>query len=91
MDNENTYTVTDLLSFAHQQKPIDFENAFTSIMADKMIAAIDAKKVEVASSLYSSAEEIDSEEETDEADEIDYESEEEQEETPEESNDGETA
>lgn len=91
MDNEETYTVTDLLSFAHQQKPIDFENTFKTIMADKMMAAIDAKKVEIASSLYSSAEETSDEEETVEADNEEIDSEEEQEETPEESNDGETA
>ena len=88
MDNENTYTVTDLLNFAHEQKPIDFENAFKSVMADKMVAAIDAKKLEVASSLYSSAEETE-EDETVEADELETESE--QEETPEEETNGETA
>ena len=88
MDNENIYTVTDLLNFAHEQKPLDFEAAFKSVMADKMVAAIDAKKLEIASSLYSSAEE--SEEETVEADDVEIESEE-QEETPEEQTDGETA
>jgi tRNA A37 threonylcarbamoyladenosine modification protein TsaB len=89
MDNENAYTVTDLLSFAHEQKPLDFETAFKSVMADKMVAAIDAKKLEVASSLYSSAEKTE-EDETVEADELETESEE-QEETPEEQTDGETA
>lgn len=89
MDDETAYTVTDLLSFAYDQKPIDFENAFKSVMADKMVAAIDAKKLEIASSLYSSTEETD-EEETVEADEIETDSEE-QEETPEEETDGETA
>jgi len=89
MDNEPAYTVTDLLNFAHEQKPLDFETAFKSVMADKMVAAIDAKKLEVASSLYSSAEESE-EEETVEADDVEIESEE-QEETPEEQTDGETA
>lgn len=90
MDNETTYTVTDLLNFAHEQKPLDFETAFKSVMADKMVAAIDAKKLEVASSLYSSTEEVDDSEETVEADELESESEE-QEETPEEETDGTTA
>jgi len=90
MDNETNYTVTDLLNFAHEQKPLDFENAFKGVMADKMMAAIDAKKLEIASSLYSSTEETNDEEETDEADEIENESEEEQE-IPEEDTDGETA
>jgi hypothetical protein len=90
MDNETTYTVNDLLAFAHEQKPLDFETTFKSIMADKMVAAIDAKKVEIASSLYSSSDEVDNEEETDEAEEVENESEE-QEETPEEETDGETA
>jgi len=90
MDNETAYTVNDLLAFAHEQKPLDFETTFKSIMADKMVAAIDAKKVEIASSLYSSSDEVDSEEETDEAEEVENESEE-QEETPEEETDGETA
>lgn len=90
MDNETQVSVTDLLNFAHQQKPTDFEDAFKSIMADKMVAAIDAKKVEIASSLYSSAEETNDEEETVEADELETETEK-QEETPEEPTDGETA
>ena len=83
MDNENIYTVTDLLNLAHDQKPIDFEDAFKSLMADKMMAAIDTKKVEIASSLYSAAEETDEAEEKIES--------EEQEEIPEEDTDGETA
>ena len=67
MDNETQVTVTDLLGFAHEQKPMDFENAFKSVMADKLVAAIDAKKVEIASSLYASQEvEDDVEAETEE-------------------------
>lgn len=84
MDDENIYTVTDLLTLAHDQKPIDFEDAFKGIMANKMMAAIDARKIEIASSLYSA------DEETDEAEEIETETEE-QEEIPEEDTDGETA
>lgn len=92
MDSETTYTVTDLLNFAHEQKPIDFENAFKSIMADKMVAAIDAKKLEVASSLYASAEETDSEEEVEAGEETEVETDETtEEETPEEETNGETA
>ena len=67
MDNETQVTVTDLLGFAHEQKPMDFENAFKSVMADKLVAAIDAKKLEIASSLYASQEvEDDVEAETEE-------------------------
>ena len=87
MDNETQVTVTDLLGFAHEQKPMDFENAFKSVMADKLVAAIDAKKLEIASSLY-----VSQEVETDEVeDDVEAETEEELEtlETPEDQENGE--
>lgn len=53
MDN---YTTTDLIDFALTQKPLEFENAFNSLIADKLTAAVDMKKIEVAQSIFPSGE-----------------------------------
>ena len=45
-------TVQDLITHAFDQKPIEFQNAFNSIMLDKVSAAIDDKKLEVAQSMF---------------------------------------
>ena len=50
MDNE--YNITDLISLSFYQKPVDFQNAFNSIMSDKLSAAIDDKKLEVAQTMF---------------------------------------
>lgn len=51
------YTASDLLDFAMTQKPLEFEDAFSSIIADKLTAAVDMKKIEVAQSIFPQAEE----------------------------------
>jgi len=49
MDN---YTTTDLIDYALTQKPLEFEAAFNSLIADKLTAAVDMKKIEVAQSIF---------------------------------------
>jgi hypothetical protein len=49
---EIEYKLSDLINFSSQQKPIDFETAFKSIMIDKIGSAIDNKKLEVAQSIF---------------------------------------
>ena len=51
------YTASDLVNFALTQKPVDFEDAFSSLIADKLTAAVDMKKIEVAQSIFPQAEE----------------------------------
>jgi hypothetical protein len=53
---ETEYNTTDMIHYAIDQKPIDFENTFKSLINDKLVAAIDAKKMEIASRLYSNDE-----------------------------------
>jgi len=51
MDN---YTSTDLIDYALNQKPMEFQAAFNSLIADKLTAAVDMKKIEVAQSIFPS-------------------------------------
>jgi len=58
------YSASDLVDFALTQKPVEFEDAFNSLIADKLTAAVDMKKIEVAQSIFPSHEpEYDYEEE----------------------------
>ena len=51
MDNDK-YSVQDLIKFSYNQQPIDFENAFNSLVTDKIAMAIDTKKKELAGSMF---------------------------------------
>ena len=63
MDNE--YTVQDLISLSYDQKPIEFNNAFNSLIADRLAQAVNARKIEVAQSMFKEpVEEIEQELET---------------------------
>lgn len=48
------YDTTDLVAFATDANPIEFGKAFSSILHSRLVDAIDAKRVEIAQSLYSS-------------------------------------
>jgi len=48
------YSASDLVDFALTQKPVDFEDAFNSVIASKLTAAVDMKKIEVAQSIFPS-------------------------------------
>lgn len=50
MDNDK-YSVQDLIKYSYNQQPIDFENAFNSLITDKIAIAIDDKKRELAGSM----------------------------------------
>lgn len=47
------FTAADLIDLAMEQKPIEFGDAFNSLIADKLTAAVDMKKIEVAQSIFS--------------------------------------
>jgi len=60
--------VSDLIYYAAQQQPADFESAFRDIMVDKIATAIDNKKIEVAHAMFNSNDVEDTEELEDQED-----------------------
>lgn len=51
-------TVQDLITHAYDQKPLEFQNSFADLMAPRLAAAIDARKIEVAQAIFNSEEEV---------------------------------
>lgn len=45
--------IKDLLDFAVNKKPVEFQSAFNDIMSERISDAIETRKVEIAQSLYS--------------------------------------
>lgn len=60
--DDNKYSVSDLIVAAYEQKPIDFENVFNSIVVDRITDAVTAKRVEVAQNMYGDPDNSNSEE-----------------------------
>ena len=54
-------TLADLVKFSSEQKPIEFGNAFNSLIANRIETAIDAKKIEVAKGMINPSLEADDE------------------------------
>ena len=54
-------TLADLVKFSSEQKPIEFGNAFNSLIANRIETAIDAKKIEVAKGMFNPSLEADNE------------------------------
>jgi hypothetical protein len=50
--------VTDLLQFASDHKPAEFETAFNNIMTDKITAAVNDKKIEIAKRMFNQQHDI---------------------------------
>jgi hypothetical protein len=55
MEQDNKYTLKDLLMFSAHQQPVDFSQAFDELMVDKLQAAVDARKLEIAQTIFNSA------------------------------------
>ena len=55
MTENNKYEVADLIDAAFNQKPLDFETTFSSLMVDRLRTAVDAKKQEIALAMYAPA------------------------------------
>lgn len=51
---EIQYTLADLIRFSSDQKPIEFGDAFNSLIHSRIETAIDNKKVEVAQAMFNS-------------------------------------
>ena len=60
MDN---VTVQDLISLSYDQKPVDFQHAFNTLMSDKVATAINNAKVEVAQTMFKDQQEEEAEQE----------------------------
>lgn len=45
-------TLADLIKFSSEQKPIEFGDAFNSLIASRVEAAIDSRKIEVAKGMF---------------------------------------
>lgn len=50
MDN---VTIQDLISLSYDQKPIEFQQAFNSLVIDRVANSISNKKIEIAQSMFS--------------------------------------
>jgi hypothetical protein len=55
MEQDNKYNLNDLVMFSARQKPIDFNQAFDELMVQKLQAAVENKKIEIAQSMFNSA------------------------------------
>jgi hypothetical protein len=50
-------TIADIIKSAFEGKPADTQTAFNSAIKDKMAAALDSKRYEIAQSMYGDPEE----------------------------------
>lgn len=64
MSEENKYDLQDMINSAAMQEPLEFQNAFTDQLLDRIRTAVENKKVEVAQQFYNyePPEDIESEE-----------------------------
>jgi hypothetical protein len=49
------HNIEDLMSSAVAQRPMDFENAFKTIMIDRITDAIDERKIELAKTIFNNS------------------------------------
>jgi hypothetical protein len=73
---EIEYRLADLINFSSSQKPIEFGDAFKSIITDRISSAIEAQKADIAKSIFNDGPEDDEDDEDFFDDEDDFESEE---------------
>lgn len=57
MSDENKPEIIDLVASAVDRKPVEFSQAFNSIMADKLRAAIEAKEAELSTTIFNNTKE----------------------------------
>lgn len=55
MENNNKYSVQDLVISTLDQKPEEFAQGFNSLMIDKLNAAISNKKYELSQTIFSNS------------------------------------
>lgn len=62
--SDKQFTIQDMIGSVNQESPSEFQNAFNDLILDKIAAAVDAKKQEVAQNYFNNV--SDEEEHTDE-------------------------
>ena len=66
MNEDDKYSIRDLIGFGIEQKPIEFASAFDSLIADRISAAVDDRKQQLAQTVFSAGpEDPDEEDDTD--------------------------
>ena len=63
---EHKYELEDLVSATIAAKPLDFEQAFDSLVVDRIQNAIHDKKIQIAQQMYGSNDESDYEDNSEE-------------------------
>jgi|APCry1669189369_1035219.scaffolds.fasta_scaffold12103_2 hypothetical protein len=58
MIENDKYDVTDLIINAAEQKPVEFEATFDSLLKDRLTAAVENRKQEIASMMFNPSEVI---------------------------------
>lgn len=54
--DDNKYTLDDLVISAIQQKPVDFEQAFSELIVDRLHSAVETRKQEIAQNMFATNE-----------------------------------
>lgn len=52
MSEVNKYNVSDVIISAIEKKPLDFSAAFTDIVLERINAAVEDKKIQIAQQMY---------------------------------------
>ena len=55
MSEDTKYTLNDLITTSAEQKPLDFQDVFNDLIVDKIQAAVDNRKLELAQFMFNSA------------------------------------
>jgi hypothetical protein len=50
------YTLNDLVKFSIDQKPVEFDRAFQDVLQDKLVKAVETRKLELAQGIVSDQE-----------------------------------
>jgi len=51
-DANTTYTTTDLIGHALDERPLDFADVLGSMLADRALEALEARRTEIANDLF---------------------------------------
>lgn len=70
---DKTFTIDDMIATAIEAKPDTFKDAFNSVMAQKAAGVVLAKREELAKTIFSSAEEQETDEAPEEGETLDLE------------------
>jgi len=53
MENEQNYTIEDIITAINNKEPIEVEKAFSDVLSDKLKTTLDTRKQELAKSVFS--------------------------------------